>query len=224
MAPRTRLQQSHLFQRLDDREAEALARVATLRRLDKGAILFVEGDPATGLYVLLEGRIKIAKEAPDGRAYVLHFVTPGQLFAEAAAFELGEYPATAIALEPSEVAFFPRTEFLELIREHPSISLKIISGLSRWVREFLVRIEELATRDVSARLARYLLDTSRTQGGSIVQLDVPKSELASSLGTVSETLSRALRRFRENGWIAVDGSRIELLDPASLQSVLDRYE
>ena len=139
--------------------------------------------------------------------------------AEAAAFELGEFPASAIALEPSEVAFFPRGEFLELIREHPMISLKVISGLSRWIREFMERIEDLATKDVSARLARFLIEASQSAGSSTVELEIPKSELAASLGTVGETLSRALRRFRESGWIEVDGSRIEILDFRELRAL-----
>ncbi|MEZ4648049.1 MAG: Crp/Fnr family transcriptional regulator [Candidatus Eisenbacteria bacterium] len=219
MSQRTPLRRTALFQKLDDTEARALEKIATVRKVEKGAALFQEGDPATGIYVLLDGRMKIAKETADGKVYVLHFVAPGQLFAEAAAFELGEFPASAIALEPSEVAFFPRSEFLELIREHPMISLKVISGLSRWIREFMERIEELATKDVSARLARFLVDAAEKGGSSTIDLDIPKAELAASLGTVGETLSRALRRFRESGWIEVDGSRIEILDSRELRSV-----
>lgn len=214
------LRHSTLFQKLDEAEALALERIASVRRVEKGSVLFSEGDPATGIYVLLTGGIKIARETPEGKSYILHFVTPGQLFAEAAAFELGHFPANAIALEPSEVAFFPRAELLELIREHPLISLKVISGLSRWIREFMGRIEELATKDVSARLAHFLVAALEETGGvGPIELKVPKSELAASLGTVGETLSRSLRRFRESGWIEVDGGRIEVLDLEELRRI-----
>lgn len=225
MNPRPLLRQAQIFRQLNETEGRALERTAQIRYVERGAALFNEGDPATGLFVLLTGRIKICRSAPDGRSMVLHFVDPGQIFAEAAAIELGEYPASAIALEDSAVAFFGREEFIELIRVHPAISLKVMGGLARWIREFVAKIEELTTRDVSTRLARYLLNQATgSRPGSdlpVADLGASKGDVAASIGTVNETLSRCLRRFRDLEIIEVDGNLITILAPDRLRQIAD---
>lgn len=219
MPERSLLQKTFLFQELDGDEFAALAAITQFRRVDAGQMLFFEGDPATGFFVLLSGRVRIYKSAPDGKEFTLHQITPGQMFAEAAIFRGKTFPANAVAGEDSEVAFIPKDQFVQLITRYPAISLKIIASLSRWLREFTVKLEDLSLREVPARLANFILRQRQKLAADTFDLDVTKAELASQLGTISETLSRSLKKLKDLEAIAVDNKRITILDPAQLEAI-----
>jgi len=213
MAERSLLQKTFLFQELDGDEFAALAAITQFRRVDAGQMLFFEGDAATGFFVLLSGRVRIYKSAPDGKEYTLHQITPGQMFAEAAIFRGKTFPANAVAGEDSEVAFIPKDQFVQLITRYPAASL------SRWLREFTVKLEDLSLREVPARLANFILRQRQKLAADTFDLDVTKAELASQLGTISETLSRSLKKLKDLEAIAVDNKRITILDPTLLEAI-----
>ena len=213
------LRKCQLCSELADDELEALGGIAAYRSVAKGEILFMQGDSASGFYVLLTGRVRVYKASADGREYTMHFISPGQMFAEAAIFGGSVFPANCAAMEDSEVAFFPKDRFLDLIRNSPQISLKMIGGMAGFVREFNRMVEDLSLKDVPARLSAFLLDEYRKQRGARLRLDIPKTELARKLGTISETLSRNLRKLQDLGTIRVAGKEIEILDVERLQSV-----
>ncbi len=219
MPERNLLHNAFLFQELDQAEFEALAAIVQFRQVDRDVMLFFEGDPALGFFVLLSGRVRIYKAAADGKEFTLHYIVPGQMFAEAAIFRGKTFPANAVAADDSQVAFIPKDRFIELITHHPAISLKIISSLSRWLREFTMKLEDLSLREVPARLAVYLLRQSQKAGSDIFDLDVTKAELASELATISETLSRSLKKLKDLELIQVDGKRIRILDSAGLEEI-----
>jgi CRP/FNR family transcriptional regulator len=208
-----------LFAGLDD---EQLGRIRAIARAVEAArrdVLFREGEPVEGLFVLLSGRVKIYKLSPDGKEHILHVVRPGQTFAEAAVFMPGGYPAYAEALQKSRALLLPKTPFLDLLRDEPAISLQIIASLSRYLKQFADRIEDLSLKDVSARLARWFLATAREKGRDFWDLEITKGELASQIGTVSETLSRTLRKFQDAGWLQVRGRFVKILDKEALDGV-----
>jgi len=215
------LRQSHLGAGLDEKELQSLAAIAQPRRLGQGAMLFLEGDRAAGFFVLLSGRLRIYKAAPGGREYTIHQISPGQMFAEVAIFHGERFPANCAALDDSLVAFFPKDRFIGLIRESPQISLKIIGSLSAFLRDYNRQIENLSLREVPARLASFLLGESLRQQRQIVTLDCSKKELARRLGTISETLSRSLRKLRELRLIEVVGDRITILDSGELSRIAE---
>ena len=214
-----RLLQSKLFVDLSDEEKAALKPIVTFVQKPRDSMVFFEGDPADGFFVLLSGRVKIYKSSADGREYTLHQITPGQVFAEAAIFKGPGYPANCSVLEDSEMAFIPKREFTYLLSEHPQIALKIIGALSSWLREFTRKLEELTLKEVPARLAAYLLDLKKNSPLSELELDSSKTELAMRLGTVSETLSRSLKKLSSAGIIQVDGPRITILNHARLAEI-----
>ncbi len=188
----------------------------------RGETLFTEGGPATGFYLLASGSIKLCKFSQDGKEKVLHFVHPAETFAEAAFFGDGNYPAEARALEKGEALFFPREAFMGLLERNPRFSLNLIISLSLLLRRFARQIEELSFAEVPARLAAYLMELAEKkstsfQGITYLDLEMKKGELASRLGTVSETLSRALRKLKEEGIIDVDGSRVVVFDMERLK-------
>lgn len=211
------LKRSLLFSGLSDEYLAEVAAIAGRRSFSKGETLFGEGDPANGFYLLAKGGMKLCKVSPDGREKVLHFVHPGETFAEAAFFGDGRYPADARAIEKGEALFFPREAFMGLLERNPRFALNLIVSLSLLLRRFARQIEELSFAEVPARLAAYLCElierkSTTLQGKTYLELEMKKGELASRLGTVSETLSRTLRKLREEGTIEVEGSRVIVYD------------
>ena len=207
------LKKSLLFSGLDDGHLEEVAAIVARRSFAKGETLFAEGDTANGFYLLAAGSMKLCKVSPVGKEKVLHFVHPGETFAEAAFFGDGRYPAEARALEKGEALFFPREAFMGLLERNPRFSLNLVVSLSLLLRRFARQIEELSFAEVPSRLAIYLIELAERksttfQGKTYLDLDMKKGELASRLGTVSETLSRTFRKLKEEGILDVEGSRV----------------
>jgi CRP-like cAMP-binding protein len=215
------LRKSLLFAGLDEEYLLQVASISHRRSFAKGETIFAEGEPATGFYLLAKGGVKLCKISPDGREKVLHFVHPGETFAEAAFFGDGNYPAEARGVEAGDLLMFPKAGFMGLLERNPQFSLNLIISLSLLLRRFARQIEELSFAEVPNRLAAYLLElagrkSTSYQGKSYLDLEMKKGELASRLGTVSETLSRAFRKLKEDNILEVDGSRVVILDMQAL--------
>jgi len=215
------LRKSLLFSGLDEEYLLQVAAIAHKKSFVKGETLFSEGDPATGFFLLAKGGVKLCKVSPEGREKVLHFVHPGETFAEAAFFGDGKYPAEARGVETGEPLIFPKAGFKGLLEPNPQFSLNLIISLSLLLRRFARQIEELSFAEVPNRLAAYLIELAERkstayQGKSYIDLEMKKGELASRLGTVSETLSRAFRKLKEDNILEVDGSRVVILDMQAL--------
>lgn len=211
MDSRAVIKRCPLFSGATDTDLEHLDQVCKRREYARGEVLFSEGEEAQGFFIVASGKVKIYKLSPEGKERILHIVHPGGTFAEAAIFGDGRYPAYAEPLEKAQLLFFPKREFLTLLHEHSQIAINMIGGLSRFLRQFATQIEELTFKDVPARLARYLIDLAGDEAKK-VELPISKSQLASNLGTVSETLSRTLRKLSDDDVIRVDGKTIDILD------------
>lgn len=210
-----------LFQGLARRQWEELARIVAEQSFRRGETIFLEGDKGTGFYVVLAGRVKIFKLSAEGKEQILHIFGPGEPFGEAAVFAGQPFPAHAQALEDTRLFFFPRQDFIELIRRDPSLALNMLAELSKRLRRFTSLIESLSLKEVPGRLAAYILLLSeRQESAEDLDLDVSKSQLASLLGTIPETLSRILARMSKEGLIELSGPRrIRLLDRAGLEDL-----
>ena len=211
------LQGWQLFSYLPAADLARLANIATQDAYRAGDYLFREGEPGDAFWVLLRGQVKIFKVSPEAREQILRIVYPGEAFAEAAALSEGPFPANAQATTRAVVVRFPAAAFQQALQENPRLALNVIVALSHLLRGFTALVDALALREVSARVAKYLLDLALRSEGEWVTLDVNKRALAARLGTVSETLSRTLRRLREEGIIEVEGPRIRILSRAALE-------
>ena len=210
-----------LFAGLGEADLVALQAVCRLRECPRGELLFSDGEQADGFFVVLDGKVKVYKLSAEGKERILHIVHPGGTFAEAAIFGNGLYPAYAEPLLPSRLLYIPKAGFLELLASNSRIAINMIAGLSRFLRQFAQQIEELTFKDVPARLARYLLDLSRGRE-TTVELPISKSQLASNLGTVSETFSRTLRKLIDDDLILVNGKKVQILDAARLEELAEK--
>jgi CRP/FNR family transcriptional regulator, dissimilatory nitrate respiration regulator len=218
------LKKSLLFSGLNEEHLSEVAAIATKRSYVKGEVLFSEGESANGFYLMATGSVKLSKISSDGKEKVLHFAYPSETFAEAAFFGDGRYPAEAKALEKVEALYFPRDAFMGLLERNPRFALNLIVTLSLSVRRFARQIEELTFAEVPTRLAAYLIELAEKksttfQGRTYLDLEIKKGELASHLSTVSETLSRALKRLKDEGVIDVKGSRVVILNMPRLKEI-----
>ncbi len=201
---------------LSARERADLAARCRVRAFGKHAIVFTEGEAATGLWVVLAGRVRLVRMSPRGREQVLHTESAGATLAEVPLFDGGGYVATAVAEGEARLLFVPGPQLLALCRRHPDVALGIVAVLARRVRAFAALIEDLALRDVTARLARFILVEARRAGGDVVELPGTRDDVAARLGTVRELVSRSLAQLRVAGAIAVRGRRITLIDERRL--------
>lgn len=210
-----------LFEDLPREQHKNLAAIVIKRVFHRGQIIFSEGDEGNGFYIVVSGRVKIFKLSLEGKEQILHLFGPGEPFGEVPVFAGQHFPAYAEAIEESKVLFFPRDSFVDLIKKNPSLALNMLAILSRRLRRFTMLVEELSLRKVPGRLATYLLylGEQRDEDDELV-LDISKSQLASLLGTIPETLSRILARMIKAGLIHSDGSRrILILDQDGLEEL-----
>ncbi len=223
MDMRNAIKRCPLFAGVTETDLDRLLRIGKARSPGRGELLFSDGEMAEGFYIVAAGKVKVFKLSPEGKERILHIVHPGGTFAEAAIFGSGTYPACAQPLEASQLIFFPKQEFLALLRSDSQLAINMIAGLSRFLRQFASQIEELTFKDVPARLARYLLELAGDEA-VLVELPISKSQLASKLGTVSETLSRTLRKLTDDDLIVVRGKTIELLDRDRLEDLASSFK
>ena len=185
-----------LFSGLSHEHLTEIMAISEKKTYKKGELIFSEGDVGRGFYIVKAGKVKIFKLSFGGKEQILHIYGPGKPFGEVPVFEGKNFPASALAVLNTELLFFPRADFVNLISKNPSLSLNMLAVLSRRLREFTVMVENLALKEVPARLASYLLVLSTEQDSSdIVTLPVSKNQLAGLLGTTPETLSRIFNRL-----------------------------
>jgi CRP/FNR family transcriptional regulator, dissimilatory nitrate respiration regulator len=216
------LSYSPLFKGLSVEYRQRLTEIGTEQRVEKGEILFFEGDECDGFYLVIEGQIKIYKLSADGKEKILHFFGVGEPVGEVAMFTGQAYPANAQAVERSRLLFFKKATFVRLIADSPSLSMNMMGILSRRLKRFAGQIEELSLKDVPARLAGYLvLLIEEQQNNRQVTLSITKGQLASLLGTIPETLSRILLRMNQLGYISVEGKAIKVLNEVKLRELVE---
>lgn len=218
------LQRVPVFAELEDEALDELAGFARLLHLRRKEVLYVDGEPYRGMFVVLDGIAVVYKLSDDGRMLVLHVCRPGDALGEGPLLEPNPsaYRAHARVTREGDVLFLPRERFVPFLRRHPEVLWELYRAAAGRADELSQQLENVTMREVSARLARYLLrelDEGQAPGPSLpsVVLPIAKSSLASYLGTVHETLSRTFARLIAQGIVRVDGPRVTILDLARLK-------
>lgn len=199
----------------------------TVRKLfSAGEMLFAEGEPCNGLYIIARGKLRIFKTSVNGREQVLAVNGPGESVAELPVFDGGPYPASAIAIEDCEIAFISRRDFQAYCMEHPEVSLKVLSVVGGRLRRLVGIIEELSFTTIRQRLISVLVKLAQTEGkkterGVEFHLPATHQELANQLGTVRELISRNLMRLQAEGLLDVDARLIVVKDMKGLAALLE---
>ncbi len=221
------LKRTKLFEELDENTLLVLAERAFERRFQKDEVLFVAGDEAHGLYVIVEGAVRAFRASLDGREQVIHVERAGATIAELPVFDDGTYPSTAAAEEDTTVLFIDKRDVQQLCLEHPNITLAALKVLAGRLRRCAELVEALSLREVGQRLARFLLAEARSRGtrtenGTSINLSQTNQQIASRIGSVREVISRAFTRLQHERLIIVDGRHLIIPDEAALEAFADQ--
>jgi CRP-like cAMP-binding protein len=222
----TLLKRVPLFSSLSQQEFAFLTSHLVQRKYADGELIFSEGDPCAGLYVVRAGNVRIFKSSAGGREQVLSIDGPGSSIAELPVFDGGNYPASAQAINDCSLFFFSRQDFQSLCLQYPQVALKVLKVIGGRLRKLVGIIEELSFTTVRHRLIALLVRLGKTEGvrsGDAVALTLPfnNSELAAQIGTVRELISRNLSRLQSEGLIEVDNRELKIRSLKRLQEELE---
>lgn len=219
------LRSCQLFTGLAQADLENIAATTTVKSLDKGEYLFHEGDRAHGFYVVQRGAINVHRVNAAGKEQIIHVFRSGESFAEVALASERGYPADARAIEPTQVLLVQKDGILALLKRQPELALRMLGSMSSHLRVLVSQLEDLTLKDVETRLANWLVKrcpNPQSEQPARIELTMTKRVLAAELGTVSETFSRTLAKFREQKLLAVKGKTIMVLSPVKLHALLRR--
>ena len=218
-----------IFSSLTETELSFLTSRTVERKVGAGELIFSEGEPCSGLYVVQSGNVRIFKSSAGGREQVLAIETAGSSIAELPVFDGGNYPASALAITAATLLFVSKQHFQALCLQHPEVALKVLRVVGGRLRRLVGIIEELSFTTVRHRLVALLMRLAKSEGksaaGSVqVTLNANNQELAAQLGTVRELVSRNLSRLQSEGLIAMDGRTVTIPDPRKLSAELQGTE
>jgi CRP-like cAMP-binding protein len=220
------LEKTALLSNLSHEELQILSTRTVRKLFSTGELLFSEGEPCSGLHIIARGKIRIFKTSANGREQVLAVNVPGESVAELPVFDGGPYPASAIAIEDTEIAFISRRDFHAYCVEHPEVPLKVLSVVGARLRRLVGIIEELSFTTIRERLIAMLVKLAQSEGkktdrGVEFLLPATHQELANQLGTVRELVSRNLMRLQAEGLLEVDARLIVVRDLKGLSALLE---
>ncbi len=219
------LAQVPIFAGLTEPELSFLAQRAVPRHYAPGEVVFAEGEPCKGLYVVEKGHIRIFKTSPGGREQVLTIDGPVSSVAEVPVFDGGSYPASGSAIDDATLLFVSKQDFQALCLAHPQVALKVLRIVGMRLRRLVGIIEELSFTTVRHRLASFLVRLARHEGkrtanGIEIILPASHQELAAQIGTVRELVSRNLSRFQAEGLLSIEGRNVLVRDLNGLEAEL----
>ena len=203
-----------------------LATRSVRKLFSTGELLFSEGEPCNGLHIIARGKVRLFKTSVNGREQVLSVNVSGESVAEIPVFDGGPYPASAVALEETEIVFISRRDFNAYCLEHPEVPLKVLTVVGARLRNLVGIIEELSFTTIRQRLISVLLKLAQSEGkktkrGIEFQLPATHQDLANQLGTVRELISRNLMRLQAEGLLDVDARQIVVKNVKGLSDLLD---
>ncbi len=206
-----------LFADLTAAELNALAARAVEKSFASGELLFPEGEPCSGIFIIGRGSVKIFKTAPSGREVMLSIETAPSSVAEVPLFDGGPYPASVSAIDDVVAFHIAKEDFYHIARLNPGLGLKVLAVVGRRLRALVGLVESLTFGSVRQRLARALIEFSQTAQSVTFPLPVTHEELALRLGTVREVVSRNLSRFQAEGLIRVQRREIAVVNRTGLE-------
>jgi CRP/FNR family transcriptional regulator len=196
-----------------------LAARAIIKRYEADEVLFSAGSAPRGFFVVLEGEVRVLR-GTGGRQHVVHVEGPDGTLGEVALFDGDGYPATAVASCPTTCLLFTREAIAGAMRRDPGLTWLFLRRLAGRVRHLVERLDRLAARNVTSRLAGLLLARHRNAAGEAFGLGRSQSQVAEELGTVREVLVRSLRDLRSAGIIERTGrGRYRVVRPEGLEEL-----
>jgi len=206
-----------LFEALDSDDAEALLTQMSPVRMERGDILFREGESGDSLYVIGEGKIKLGRSSSDGRENLVAILGPGEMFGELSLFDPGPRTMTATAVAETQLMGLGNDSLTGLLTGRPEVAKALLGALAKRLRRTNEHLADLVFTDVPGRVAKALLDLAERFGrpvdnGIMVSHDLTQEELAQLVGASRETVNKALADFATRGWLKLEARAVLLLD------------
>ncbi len=214
------LRKSERFRELHPEIQNKIAEAFRLRHFSKGQVIYLEGEPAVSVYIIETGWVKATRISREGREQTLQVLHEGEIFGDVAVFTRTTYPGTVIALEDVDLFVIPAETLLELTARYSPLAMTVIRHLSERILYYIGMVEDMALRNVEARVANTLLRNAERGDGILF---VPRrswttfDEMAVRLGTVRDVLSRALHTLEKENLLQVKRNEIIILDPEGLK-------
>lgn len=206
-----------LFAGFPDEQLRALATLVTRRSAPRSSLIMAAGDATESLYVVISGRLKVMMGDADGKEVILSLIGPGEFFGEMGLIDDSPRSASVIAIEPCELLSLSRRDFKKCMAENFDMTMAVMKGLVRRLREADRKIGSLALLDVYGRVARLLIDMSENVNGQkIVTKRLPKQDIAKMIGASREMVSRVMKDLQMGGYIEMRGSTIVVRDTIML--------
>jgi CRP/FNR family transcriptional regulator, cyclic AMP receptor protein len=185
-------------------------------RYAAGQPIFRKGDEGVGLFAVLSGAVKISVPSPDGRELVLRLVSGNEIFGEVALLDGGPRTADATAAARCHLLFLDRRDFLAVVKEEPSLAIKLLALVSDRLRQTSEQVEELTFEAPAIRLAKALIRLGRLQGTADAekpQIRITQKELGRTVGLSRETTNKCLNEWALDGVLKIEKGACTLLAP-----------
>jgi CRP/FNR family transcriptional regulator, nitrogen oxide reductase regulator len=223
------LRQCVLFEGLELNDLRVIASSARLRRVKSGSMFFYQDQPATTLYVLVEGRVKFTQVTPEGEQVLLRAIGPGEMFGAVAALGDAVHPATAQAVGDCIALGWRSEEISDLMERFPRIAVNALRFMAGRLKEFQDRYREMATERAERRVAHALLRLAgqigrEVEGGTLIDLPLSRQDIAEMAGTTLFTVSRILRGWQERGLVRTGRERVVICGLEGLEVVAEGIE
>jgi CRP/FNR family transcriptional regulator, cyclic AMP receptor protein len=216
------LSEAPLFDALNEEDSRALRAMVLVVKLNRGERLFAEGDKGDQLYIIISGKIKLTKAAPDGRENLLSVHGPGEMFGELSLFDPVPRTASATAVTDAELAALAHEDVRTWLSSRPEVAMHLLQALAQRLRRINEVKADLVFTDVPGRVSKALLDLAERFGvqnsdGIQVNHDLTQEELAQLVGASRETVNKALADFAARGWIQLAAKSVLVIDPDRLR-------
>src|SRR3954464_15343627 len=212
-----------VFRKLSPEDLHTVAQAATVRRYEKGQVIFEQETPSDAFYTIASGRVKIFKMLPTGKDLILEIFGTGDPLGAVAAYDGRPFPASAVALEDTVCVVIPRARFFRLLEEHPSLVRGLMLGLTIRLVELTNRLAQLSGTRIEPRFARLFLKLAdemgrHERGGTFVPLTLTRQELADMTGTTIETGIRIMSRWGKEEIVRTEKDGFVVLDRRTLEA------
>jgi CRP/FNR family transcriptional regulator, cyclic AMP receptor protein len=213
------------FCQLPSASLQAMSDVKYTSTYPAGAILYVEGQPSRGVYMLCKGRVKMTMTAADGKTVILNISEPGELLGLNAVISNKPYEVTLEALQPCQVNFIRRDDFLKILKQDNSIAFATLHQISNSLHSACNEIRYLGlSRTAAEKVARFLLELAikgqETNLGKRFNLGLTHEEISQVVGTSRETVTRTLTQFKTRSLITMKGSTVVIRDEPALKALV----
>lgn len=213
------IESSEFFCGITPQTLNKLSAIGIIRKFDQNQVIFFQEEDAQGFYLILSGSVKIFRTGKDGREQIMHIFDAGKVFGEVPMFQGSKFPASASSVSKCETVYFSKKAFYSMARKDPEVLMNMLAVMSMRLRTFVDLVDDLSLKDVTARLARYILENSEDRNAFYIKES--KTELAAKIGTISATLSRTFKKLQKAGAVKVSSSLIEIISREKLEEIIE---